>query len=358
MRTPDAFVADAESLRRAFASDDAAGIVFVAQQYLQAGAWDQALALCEAFSDSNSAALSLCRAVATFVSGDRDSAAQLVAEVLRAHPDQLSALAVQAQILARSGQRQAALASLAPLIDRFPDYPGAQALLGALLLPGPPYRDVLARIHAELQPRTYLEIGVDTGATLALAMNSEIAIGIDPAEIRASKPLPASARVFRQTSDDFFAQHTREQVLGPHRLDLVFIDGMHRFENALSDFMHAEAWAHPAATIVFHDCLPLHPATATRERQTNFWVGDTWKTILALAAARPDLHIRTIPCAPSGLVVVRRLDPASQTIVQTFGDLTQRFADHTWTHPLGDFPPEFALVSNDPAGINEALRNT
>ncbi|MFZ5895655.1 MAG: class I SAM-dependent methyltransferase [Myxococcota bacterium] len=342
-------------MRRAFADADAAEIVFVAQQQLQAGAWDQARALCEAFPELDAPALRLCRAVASFVSGDSASALRLVAQVLAQQPPMLSALAVQAQILARTGQGSAALRPLAKLLEIFPDYPGAQSLLGALLFPGPHYRDVLAACHARLQPRAYLEIGVDTGATLILGANSEIAIGVDPAEVRLQKPLPSCARLYRFTSDDFFAHHTREHVFAERHVDLTFIDGMHRLENALADFMHAEAWSHPDATVVFHDCLPLHPVTAARERRSNFWVGDTWKVVLALASARPDLRIRSIPCAPSGLVIVRRLNPASRILAEQFDDIVARLAPLTWDHPLGEFPSEFGLVSNDAAGLADAV---
>jgi hypothetical protein len=322
---------------------------------LEAGAWDQALALCLAFADFDSPSLSLCRAVATFVSGDGEAALRLVESVLERAPYQLSALAVKAQMLARSGAGRAALSPLRSLLERCPDYPGAQSLLGALLMPGPHYRDVLAKMHERLRPRCYLEIGVDTGATLSLAQASELAIGVDPAEIRARQPLPKACRLFRETSDEFFARHTREEVLGERRLDLVFIDGMHRFENALADFMHAEAWAHPAATIVFHDCMPLLASSATRERQSSFWVGDTWKVVLALASFRPDLRIRSIPCTPSGLVVVRRLNPQSSALASSFEQIVERFAELGWQREPADFPTEFSVVSNDSAGLATAL---
>ncbi|HET9934171.1 MAG TPA: class I SAM-dependent methyltransferase [Polyangiaceae bacterium] len=297
----------------------------------------------------------MCRAVASFVAGDAAQARARLEAVLAAHPEQLSALAVQAQMLARSGQREAALGLLDRVIARFPDYPGAQALLGALLLPGPHYRDVLAKLHSELAPRAYLEIGVDTGATLALAGACNVAIGIDPAEIRPAKPLPACVRLFRATSDAFFAAHTADEVLGSRRLDFVFIDGMHRFENALADFDHAEGWSNPSGTIVFHDCLPLHPVTASRERRSSFWVGDTWKVVIALRSARPELRIRTIPCAPSGLVVVRGLNPDSKILSARREELLQRFGAIGWERPLGDFPPDFSLVGNDATGIRAAI---
>lgn len=311
--------------------------------------------MAEAFPELSSPALTLCRAVASFVAGDAVQARELVAEVLREHPAQLSALSVQAQMLARSGERSAALGLLERVIERCPDYPGAQGLLGALLLPGPHYREVLARLHAELRPRTYLEIGVDTGVTLALAHAAELALGVDPAEIHPPKPLPPCVRLVRATSDEFFATHAREELLGARRLELTFIDGMHRFENALADFRNAEAWSSPTGTIVLHDCLPLHPVTASRERRSNFWVGDTWKLVMVLASMRPELRLRTIPCAPSGLVVVRGLVPGSRLLFERADEIIARFEGATWQRRLGDFPAEFSLVTNDVAGIRDAI---
>jgi hypothetical protein len=77
--------------------------------------------------------------------------------------------------------------------------------------------------------------------------------------------------------------------------------------------------------------------------------------VLALALARPDLRIRTLLCPPSGLVVVRRLNPGSTLLEQRFAELTERFAELGWQHAAGQCPPEFSPVANDARGFNEAL---
>jgi predicted O-methyltransferase YrrM len=329
--------------------------VLLAQQCLQSGAWDQALALCEARSDLDDPSVRLCQAVARFVGGDAVTALAELARLREAFPDHLSARAIQAQMLARSGNRSAALAPLLELVELYPDYPGACGLLASLVMPGPNYLEVLARLHERLKPETYLEIGVESGKSFALARHATRAIGIDPSPHVPEHALSAGAQLFTETSDAFFAARSRESLLENRRLDLAFIDGMHRFENALADFAHCERWAHEGATIVLHDCLPIVARTASRDRATNFWVGDTWKVVLALAAHRPDLRIRTILCPPSGLIVVRRLNPASTSISQNLEAVVAEFAEREWQHPAGRAPAEYQLVSNDERGWLDAL---
>lgn len=340
---------------QALSSAGAAEVVFIAQQSLEAGAWDHALALCEATSARDEPAVRLCHAVALFVGGDVEAAKREVEQVLDSHPQSLSALGVRAQILARTGDGARAIETLTRLLERYPDYPGAMGLYSTLLMPGPHYREVLRQIHDKLRPRTYLEIGVESGATLTLARHSELALGVDPEANPMRHPLPPGAQLFHEESDTFFATRSRDNLLGVRRVDLAFIDGMHRFENALRDFLHAEAWCHAGATIVLHDCVPIHPRVAGRERSTKFWVGDTWKAVLALAHARPDLKITTVLCPPSGLVVVRRLNPGSTTLGERFAELTERFTELTWQHTPGACPREFCPVTNDARGFNEAL---
>jgi tetratricopeptide (TPR) repeat protein len=60
-----------------------------------------------------------------------------------------------------------------------PDFDPAHGMLANLTLPGAVYFDVLSMIHSHLQPRTYLEIGVADGSSIALARPETRAIGVD-----------------------------------------------------------------------------------------------------------------------------------------------------------------------------------
>ena len=200
----------------------------------------------------------------------------------------------------------------------------ARDLLGTIFVSGERYLDVLRRIHAYLQPRTYLEVGVDRGRSLRLAMPGTQAIGVDPAPSLEAELAP-NARVFRETSDDFFQRHDVRAEFGGLPVDLAFIDGMHLFEFALRDFVNVERCCDRESTIVIDDCLPRDRATAQRERCTEFWTGDVWKLVLVLRKYRPDLVIHTIAAPPTGVCVVRGLDPASRVLAGRLDAIVAEF---------------------------------
>jgi hypothetical protein len=215
---------------------------------------------------------------------------------------------------------------------------------------------VLRRLHELVRPRSYSEIGVETGATLALAHTAERIIGIDPEHAKLRRDLlPPQAKLFHETSDAFFAGHARVDCLGPQRLELAFIDGMHWFEYALRDFINVEAWSEPSGVIVLHDCLPVVPLTASRERRSKFWVGDVWKVVPILRQYRPELRIKVIATAPSGLCVVRGLDPGSRVLSDRLDEIVEAFRDLSYAAPALGAPAGFELVPASEAGLREAL---
>jgi hypothetical protein len=352
----NSYVPPGEEIRAALASASAADLVFFARQCLERGGYDHAIALAEALRErtGHEPALVLCEAVAWFLAGDRERALASVEMLSAARPADLNARSVLGEMRARTGDAAGARRAFLELTERYPDYPGAQGALASLFMPGPPYREVLAAIHRALAPSTYLEIGVETGATLALAATAKVAVGVDP-EAVLEVALPANARVVREESDHFFRTRGRSTLFGERPVELVFIDGMHRFEFALRDFANSEAWSSPKGTIVLHDCVPLVRASAARERKTRFWVGDTWKAAFAIARHRPDLRIRTILTPPSGLVVVRNLDPSSTLLKDRYDAIVKELADADYPFEPGDWPPELHAVANDAEGLREAL---
>lgn len=169
------------------------------------------------------------------------------------------------------------------------------------------YYEALEVAHAYLRPDVYLEIGVHEGHSFRLAASAAAAVGVDPAmDLRF--PAPPGAQLFRKTSDDFFAQDATA-AFADAPVDLAFVDGLHHWDQALRDVVHAERHSHGQGRVLIHDCLPIDAETSTRERNTVVWSGDVWKVVVWLRRHRPDLDVTTLDVAPTGLAVVRGLDP-------------------------------------------------
>jgi tetratricopeptide (TPR) repeat protein len=345
--------AQAELAAHAALLDDTE-LVLLAQHYLAAGAAQEALQLCQPRAASAKGLL-LCQARARFALGERDAALGLVNRLLEAEPRDDLARFYKAQFLTQFGQRQAALRVLEELITSSPDFPGALPALAQLSFPGPAYRDVLRLIHERLRPRSYLEIGVEFGASLQLARHSQVVLGIDPVPRPSQQPLPAATRLFHMTSDTFFSRHTRQEMLGEQTLDLAFIDGMHWFEFVVRDFENVERWCGRGSTVVLHDCLPVAPVAALRQRRTTFWVGDAWKALKYLATERSDLSISVVPCYPSGLVIIRNLEPQSRPDADALAAFQHDHLDAAYPYAAGAWASQYRIVPNSEPELMQLL---
>ena len=227
-----------------------------------------------------------------------------------------------------------------------PDLLQAHMLLNEALLPGEHYHGVLARLHDALKPPLYIEIGVETGGSLAAARPPTIALGVDP-QPRIERSFTADTRIFEMTSDAFFASIDLAAASGRAGFDLAFIDGLHTFDQTLRDFINLERLAQPRAVVLVHDCLPLSAPTATREQRTRFWSGDTWRLVPLLKRARPDLIVRTIACRPTGLALITGLDPGSTALETRFGALVDEFIDLPFEYLAEDRDAKLNVIAND-----------
>jgi hypothetical protein len=186
---------------------------------------------------------------------------------------------------------------------------------------GQNYYLVLDHLHRTLKPKSYFEIGVNAGNSFAQANCPSI--GVDPGFVINDPKIferivaRECSMLFRLPSDDFFARHNPQHLLGM-RIDMAFLDGMHRSEFLLRDFMNTEAHCKPNSVIALHDCLPPDPGLTGRAlgehrspvpHRYDWWAGDVWRTALLLKRKRPDLRMTVLDAAPTGLVLITNLDP-------------------------------------------------
>lgn len=137
----------------------------------------------------------------------------------------------------------------------------------------------------------YLEIGVNTPSQPGYNWDGVKAMfktGVDP----------NVDTTFRMTSDDFFKHQN-------FYYDIVFVDGLHIFEQVYRDIINSLKWLSPNGTIVVHDCNPVTEITQRRERASDAWHGDVWKAIVKIRMEEIGLTIHTVD-TDEGCAIIRR----------------------------------------------------
>ncbi|MCV6597014.1 MAG: glycosyltransferase [Mangrovicoccus sp.] len=190
------------------------------------------------------------------------------------------------------------------------------------------YLRCLRQVHEALRPKMYFEIGMDTGASLTLARCP--AVGVDPA-FTLTNAQNAPRHLFREKSDDFFADHARCAGLFPNGIDLAFIDGMHLAEFVVRDFIETEKWMRKGGVIMLDDVLPDRMEMLERDRRFNAWCGDVYKIVPILRKYRPDLTVSVfetfIGPYRKGLALVSGLDPENRVLEQNYDEIAAGIAD-------------------------------
>lgn len=148
--------------------------------------------------------------------------------------------------------------------------------------------------------KSYLEIGVNTPAQPGFVHDSikvETKHGVDP----------NVDTDFRMTSDEFFKGITESSH--DIKYDLIFIDGLHLWEQVVRDIENSLKILNEGGRIVVHDTNPIEEATQRRERITDAWHGDVWKAIVQMRL-RDDIYAETID-TDEGCTIIRKRPPTS-----------------------------------------------
>jgi hypothetical protein len=173
---------------------------------------------------------------------------------------------------------------------------------------------------------SYLEIGCDLDENFS-KINLLDKIGVDP----------KSGGTHRMTSDQFFLQNDK-------KFDLIYIDGLHTYEQAIKDINNSIKFLNQKGLIVIHDCLPKKIWNQIVPRMHGHWNGDVWKAIVEVRTWK-NFETFTI-IADHGLAVIQQ-KPNSNVLKynkKNFGKLT--FKEYFTNHKNFMNPIEYKNYKN------------
>jgi hypothetical protein len=187
------------------------------------------------------------------------------------------------------------------------------------------------RLAAGLGARTYLEIGVARGVTFRDVRIAE-RTGVDPGfKVAAHRLAGPGIDLVETTSDAFFAGTTPERVW-----DIVFIDGLHEFEQTYRDLCNVLLHSHPRTAILVDDTWPSDVYSSVREQERalavrrsqigderRIWHGDVFKVVFAIHEFHTGLDYVTITQGGNPQTLVWRASDTREPLGWTFEQISR-----------------------------------
>src|SRR3990172_10171866 len=113
------------------------------------------------------------------------------------------------------------------------------------------------RIAEFLSARSYLEIGISKGNTFH-ALDFPRKVAVDPAFRFATEDYrKPGVSFFEIPSDEYFTRHAAGE-----KFDIIFLDGLHVFQQTLRDFCNSLSCAHDKTVWLIDDVLPSDELSA------------------------------------------------------------------------------------------------
>lgn len=160
---------------------------------------------------------------------------------------------------------------------------------------------------------TYLEVGVQDGVTFH-AVKAATKVAVDPFFRFPVKNRDPAASYFETTSDAYFSTLNRRSP----KFNVIFLDGLHTFEQTLRDLLTAIDYLQSDGVIViddvipssYHASLPSIPEferiwpVASKDGSVD-WMGDVYRMVFFIETFLPAYNYATIADNHGQLVMWR-----------------------------------------------------
>lgn len=149
--------------------------------------------------------------------------------------------------------------------------------------------------------KSYLEIGVNDPTKNFDLIECQFKIGVDPE--------PRAKANFCGTSDEFFETILTSPIKSKIGFDLIFIDGLHHYENVGDDLYHSFTCLNEGGVIVIHDTDPKEESytCVPRNGLRGRWNGDVYRIITDLN--QYGLIWKTLDYEANGVTVCKVVAP-------------------------------------------------
>tara|TARA_B100001093_G_scaffold450030_1_gene456580 strand:+ start:314 stop:991 length:678 start_codon:yes stop_codon:yes gene_type:complete len=178
----------------------------------------------------------------------------------------------------------------------------------------PSRSDIIQKIINYKNYKTYLEIGCDKNVNFTkIKINKKL--GVDP----------LSGGTHRMTSNSFF-QENKENF------DIVFLDGLHTYEQTITDIKNSLSVLNENGIIIVHDCLPKKIWNQVVPRLYGHWNGDVWKAIVETRTIKEVDCYTCIADHGLGIILKRKNKNLITEKINNFKDL--KFSQYYNKHSL------------------------
>ena len=196
--------------------------------------------------------------------------------------------------------------------------------------------DVIGRFLSTFYSPAYLEIGVNRGETFH-NIKAARKVAVDPEFLFdvTAYAVPGTTDFHQTTSDEYFASEAGRKA----RFDVIYLDGLHTFEQTLRDLMNAILSLNKDGVIIIDDVLPNSydaslpditqvaalrhqaPAVGATWSTDGSWMGDVYKLVFFIETFMQRWSYATVAENHGQTVLWRNTRATSEIAPRTMEDL-------------------------------------